>query len=191
MMRDKNPKKLVSLCKSNKWDHEWELYLGTHYVEQDLRWDFGFWDYVLKLAIQENSNIDILTGSVAVNNPHLERHINYWGFSATDIVFDTDKKWNSSWELFKIDINKNIKYLSKNKSIYTDENLKQLTWKPEDSNILAYTCNSQSWNDEEFKNICESQFKNWYALTRLFYAKNWAEPDLTQTYIVFEKNEEL
>ena len=191
MMRDKNTKKLVSLCKSNKWVQQWELYLGTHYVEQDLRGDFGFWDYVLRLAIQENSNIDILTGSVAVNNPNLERHINYWWFSATEIVFDTDKNWNSSWELFKVDINKNYKYKSKNKYIYSDQEIKQLSWKPEKDNIIAYKCDSQSWYDQEFKEICKNKFNKWYAVTRLFYEKSWAQPDLNQTYIVFEKNEEL
>ena len=191
MMRDKNTKKLVSLCKSNKWVQQWELYLGTHYVEQDLRGDFGFWDYVLRLAIQENSNIDILTGSVAVNNPNLERHINYWWFSATEIVFDTDKNWNSSWELFKVDINKNYKYKSKNKYIYSDQEIKQLSWKPEKDNIIAYKCDSQSWYDQEFKEICKDKFNKWYAVTRLFYEKTWGQPDLNQTYIVFEKNEEL
>jgi hypothetical protein len=191
IMRDKHTGKLVSLCKSNKWIHEWELYLGTHYVDQDLRWDFGFWDYVLKLAIQENSNINMLTGSVAVNNPDLERHINYWGFSATDIVFDTDKSWNTSWELFKVDINKKVKYISKNKSIYSDEVIKQLSGKPERNNIITYQLDSQSWNDQEFKDICKDKFNNWYALTRLFYEKTWNQSDLSKTYIVFEKNEEL
>lgn len=191
MMRDKNTKKLVSLCKSNKWIHEWELYLGTHYVEQDLRWDFGFWDYVLKLAIQENQNIDTLTGCVAVNNPHLERHINYWGFSASQIVFDTDMSWNSSWELFKLDFNKHSKYRSKNKINYSDEDLKQLSWQSENNNIIVYKCDSQSWNDQEFKDICNGRFNNWYVLTRLVYEKSWNNPDLSQTYITFEKNEEL
>jgi hypothetical protein len=171
------------LCKIKEIDEK-SAYFWSHYVEKQYRWDYGVWNFVSEIAFNDYPEKEEFSWTVAINNPSLERHINYGWFVSNEIVFESDEKW-SSRELIKIDKN-NKNFNTKDKEKYSDQFLKNCVWK-ENLDFEVFCLNSKYREETDFIEKLKSMFSSWYYLTRLLYDKSDWKADLGKTYVVFEK----
>ena len=202
LLRNRQNGELIGIIK-NKPDSEdpGAYYFGTLYVNTEFQKGFGIGEYLQKVAeslIPEEARI---VATVSATNPAMERHIDNHDCIGTAIVHEKDSK-NSSRELVKLTWRTGQVFVTKNKQYFTREIIKQIAEGKKDikevtrgleikSSIQIHKLSSTSDNNKKFLEMSNKYFSAGYILTRIFYDRKDGQPDLSNTYAVFEKNETI
>lgn len=163
-LRDEN-KKLVWVCKI-EIKEDGSNYYWTHYLKEELKWDFSLWVIIQKILEKELSiNWELKWYTILWNNEAIIRQIEFSWWIWNEIK--SYKLWNYKSKPFLwFLLNSTINYKTKNKDLKTIYD-----FKPLDSDKIAIEKFSNI-SDDDFSFYCNNVFKKWYSLTRII-KENW------------------
>lgn len=168
-------------------DNPGAYYLGTMYVDEGFEKGFGVGDYLQQTAASLMEKGAPYSGSVALSNVAMERHINVAGAVGTALVFEEDGQ-HSSKELLKVSWNTGFELRSKNADQFSEERIKKMAEEGfEEDGIAARLFNTSIGESALFVKSARKFLDEGYVISRYFYGQKNGKPDLRKTYVVFEK----